>query len=150
MSGFLDPGGICVSHGTAIPLYLENCVFYGAPVPAQLRLGYDPNYPLNCVVINLVTDNPTPFFNVGPHLNLTVWGAYVLNGSGLLDASAPIATYSQYVANPLVLGKSLKMGGPLQPAHLADSAAPNDSEYFSTTQNKMVYKDSSGTVNPYY
>jgi hypothetical protein len=33
---------------------------------------------------------------------------------------------------------------------LADSAAANDSLYYSTTQNKITYKDSGGTANPLY
>jgi hypothetical protein len=50
--------------------------------------------------------------------------------------------------NPL--SSLAKADGSFGPAHLSDSAASNDSVYYSTTQNKLVYKDSSGTVNPLY
>jgi hypothetical protein len=38
----------------------------------------------------------------------------------------------------------------VNPVHAADSSAANDTIYFSTTQNKLCYKDSSGTVNTLY
>jgi hypothetical protein len=40
--------------------------------------------------------------------------------------------------------------GSFRPAALADSAAPANALYYSTTQSKLVYKDSSGTVNILY
>jgi hypothetical protein len=39
---------------------------------------------------------------------------------------------------------------PLRIDHYTDSAAPNDSIYYSTTASKLVYKDPGGTVNPLY
>jgi hypothetical protein len=44
----------------------------------------------------------------------------------------------------------VKSDGSLKPASLADASATNDSIYYSTTQNKLVYKDSSGVVNNLY
>lgn len=40
--------------------------------------------------------------------------------------------------------------GAFKPASLADSAAPSNAIYYSTTQNKLVYKDSGGAVNNLY
>lgn len=40
--------------------------------------------------------------------------------------------------------------GAIQPATLTDSAAPNNSIYYSSTQSKLAYKDSGGTVNVLY
>jgi len=40
--------------------------------------------------------------------------------------------------------------GSVKPASIADASAPNDSIYYSTTQSKLVYKDSGGTVNNLY
>jgi hypothetical protein len=39
---------------------------------------------------------------------------------------------------------------PFLPASIADSSAPNNSVYYSTTQSKLAYKDSGGTVNTLY
>lgn len=39
---------------------------------------------------------------------------------------------------------------PLRPAHVADTVAVNDTIYFSTTQDKLVYKNSTGYVNALY
>lgn len=40
--------------------------------------------------------------------------------------------------------------GTIRPVHMADVSAPNDSIYYSTTSNKLCYKDSGGTVNALY
>ena len=45
---------------------------------------------------------------------------------------------------------SVKADGSYQPASLADSSATNNSLYYSSTQSKLVYKNSSGTVNLLY
>jgi hypothetical protein len=45
---------------------------------------------------------------------------------------------------------AVKADGSHKPAHLADTAATNDSIYYSTTAGKLVYKDSTGTVNNLY
>jgi hypothetical protein len=39
---------------------------------------------------------------------------------------------------------------PARPASLADSAAPNNALYYSTTQSKLSYKDGGGTVHVLY
>lgn len=41
-------------------------------------------------------------------------------------------------------------GGGVRFASMADSAAPNDSTYYSTTGSKLSYKDSGGTVHALY
>jgi len=40
--------------------------------------------------------------------------------------------------------------GYFRPVSSADASAPNNSIYYSTTQSKLVYKDSGGTVNTLY
>jgi hypothetical protein len=40
--------------------------------------------------------------------------------------------------------------GCINPASMADSAAANNSIYYSTTASKLVYKDAGGTVNNLY
>jgi hypothetical protein len=49
----------------------------------------------------------------------------------------------------LTLGK-LTANGAITPATLTDAAAPNSAVYYSSTQSKLVYKDSGGTVNVLY
>lgn len=63
-------------------------------------------------------------------------------------------------SNTTVLGNSsttatyifgnLIPSGAVAPASLADSAAPNNAIYFSTTAGKLVYKDAGGSVNNLY
>ena len=45
---------------------------------------------------------------------------------------------------------AVRANGSLMPASLADADAANNSVYFSTTANKLVYKDGSGVVNALY
>lgn len=52
-------------------------------------------------------------------------------------------------------GSSIPQGsiyaqGSVKVGHMADSAAANDTTYFSTTSNTLVYKDSGGTVHTLY
>jgi len=45
---------------------------------------------------------------------------------------------------------SINANGSITPATLADSAAANNTIYYSSTAGKLVYKDSAGTVNNLY
>lgn len=45
---------------------------------------------------------------------------------------------------------SVKPNGAISPATLADSSADNNTIYYSSTQSKLVYKDSGGTVHDLY
>lgn len=45
---------------------------------------------------------------------------------------------------------NIRADGTIQPISMADASAANDSIYYSTTQSKLVYKDSGGTVNNLY
>jgi hypothetical protein len=45
---------------------------------------------------------------------------------------------------------AFRAGGGWQPASMSDASAPNNTVYFSTTASKLVYKDSTGTVNNLY
>ena len=45
---------------------------------------------------------------------------------------------------------SFSREGAFKPAHLADTAAPNGSLYYSSTAGKLVFKDPSGVVNNLY
>lgn len=49
----------------------------------------------------------------------------------------------------LVVRKITLTGG-LVPASMADASAENGTIYFSTTANKLVYKDAGGVVNNLY
>lgn len=63
--------------------------------------------------------------------------------SGALGGS----NLTQFVLN---VDGSTSLGGPLQPAVMADSGAPTNSIYYSTNASKLVYKDGSGAVNNLY
>jgi hypothetical protein len=48
-----------------------------------------------------------------------------------------------------VLG-AIKADGSILPASLTNAAATNNSIFYSTTNSKLAYKDSGGTVNNLY
>ena len=54
---------------------------------------------------------------------------------------------SQTVADDIM---TIDAKGGINPASMADSSANNNSIYYSTDAGKLVYKDSSGTVNNLY
>jgi hypothetical protein len=45
---------------------------------------------------------------------------------------------------------TFRVNGAWKPAHLTNAAAANDTVYYSTTNNRLVYKNSAGTVNNLY
>ena len=47
-------------------------------------------------------------------------------------------------------GLEIDKDGYIKPISSADSAAPNNSIYYSTDSSKLVYKDSGGSVNDLY
>jgi len=46
--------------------------------------------------------------------------------------------------------RQIRTDGSFKPPSLADAEAQNNSIYYSTTQSKLVYKDSGGIVNDLY
>lgn len=85
----------------------------------------------------------------------------VLAGEGI-TGSAPNTAYTDYM-NVRSLGTGaaianigidaegfLVTGTALRPADLSDAGAPNNLIYYSTTQGKLVYKNSSGTIYALY
>ena len=63
-----------------------------------------------------------------PHYTIDTKKLYIFDGTAMVEVGASA----------------------FNPPSMADSAAANNSVYFSTTANKLVYKDSSGTVNNLY
>lgn len=69
-----------------------------------------------------------------PLINLKSWGTV-----DLIQAAMPSTNQTIMDAN-----------GAMHPPHIADSVAQADSTYFSTTQGKLCFKDSSGVIHPLY
>jgi len=81
-------------------------------------------------------------------------GAFATSGSngkvivrGLASNTANLQEWQNNAGSVL---SAVKSDGSIQPASMADSAATNNSIYYSTTASKLVYKDSAGTVNNLY
>lgn len=68
-----------------------------------------------------------------------------------LKAAASHSGYVQdWVDSSDTVMAGVRKNGAFKPASMADSAAENDSVYYSTDASKLVYKDSGGTVNALY
>jgi hypothetical protein len=81
-------------------------------------------------------------------------GAFATSGSngkvivrGLASNTANLQEWQNNAGSVL---SAVKSDGSIQPASMADSAATNNSIYYSTTASKLVYKDAAGTVNNLY
>lgn len=81
----------------------------------------------------------------GPYTNnvICIGSQSAANGNNTATIGN-ISTTDCHIHGNIVPTKAFK------PASLADSAAPNNAIYYSTTASKLVYKDSGGTVNPLY
>jgi hypothetical protein len=61
----------------------------------------------------------------------------------------PVEDYFKTFADQAT-GMSVDGGGFVKPRNAADASAPNNSIYYSSTQSKLVYKDSGSTVHDLY
>ena len=68
---------------------------------------------------------------------------------GPVIPTLPVEDYFKLRANKAA-GMEIRGDGTISPASMADASAENESLYYSTTQSKLVYKDSGGTVNDLY
>ncbi len=59
----------------------------------------------------------------------------------------PVEDYFKTFTSSSTTDFEIRGDGTLRPVEMADAAAPNNSLYFSTTQNKLVYKDNGGVVH---
>lgn len=107
----------------------------------------------------------TPEFLLSQNGNLCLHGGWTNRDShklGVYNTSVNnptllIQNVASQTAHSLVINNSsasaltfFRANGTFKPVSLANTAAENDSIYFSTDANKLVYKDSSGTVNNLY
>jgi hypothetical protein len=71
-------------------------------------------------------------------------------GSIIRGAASQTANLQEWQDSAGSVLSAILPNGAIQPATLADSAAANNTIYYSSTQSKLVYKNSAGTVNVLY
>jgi len=64
--------------------------------------------------------------------------------------SPPVEDYFETITSSSLTDFEIRGDGTVKPVEMADAAAPNNSFYFSTTQNKLVYKDNGGVIHNLY
>ena len=62
----------------------------------------------------------------------------------------PVEDYFKTYTSSSLSDFQIRGDGTIRPVEMADASAPNNSLYYSTTQSKLVYKDSGGVVNDLY
>lgn len=67
-----------------------------------------------------------------------------------LDSSQNVTMNNNLDVDSLDVTNDMTVGGGITPGSMTDAAAANNTIYYSTTQSKLVYKDSGGTVNNLY
>jgi len=88
------------------------------------------------------------YFAVTPGNSGTIANAYgFYAGDHSVSVPGGINIYSAGADSINVFQGSLQMGGVVQPGLLADTAAPDNSLYYSTTQTAISYKDNAGGVH---
>lgn len=170
-------GGVrCVAIGAGALKYFESGQDSIAIGQAALRDAESPQ--LTTAIGNGALAN-VGVFSSGGHLcnnNVAIGDSCAIDSlslvnSVLIGSSVDVLTYTQNVicigANAVANGNNTATIGnssttdchihgnivptkAFKPASLADSVAPNNAIYYSTTASKLVYKDSGGTVNNLY
>ena len=79
-------------------------------------------------------------------LSNNVFLTVLKSGNVGIGTSSPVSLFSVGANSEF----QVRSNGSIKPASMTDAAAANDSIYYSTTQNKLCYKDSSGVSNPLY
>lgn len=109
-----------------------------------------------------ITNAVTMEISTGPiaGTNLTITKSIVLRvttgtetthvGLVVQGASGQTGNLQEWQDSSGTVLSAVKSNGAIQPATLTDAAAPNNSIYYSSTQSKLVYKNSAGTVNLLY
>ena len=88
--------------------------------------------PFNIYGITIPTADGEIVLNAGANMTILPQGNFV--------------TFSaQFPVNAVINSQT-----PWQPPILADTKAPNNSVYYSSTSSKLVYKDASGTTHALY
>ncbi len=59
----------------------------------------------------------------------------------------PVEDYFKTYTSSSLTDLEIRGDGTIRPVEMADAAAPNNSLYYSTTQNNIVYKDNGGVVH---
>lgn len=79
-------------------------------------------------------------------LSNNVFLTVLKSGNVGIGTSSPVSLFSVGANSEF----QVRSNGSIKPASMTDASAANDSIYYSTTQNKLCYKDSSGVSNPLY
>jgi len=133
-------------------------------VSANVAIGFSAGFKLNSGISNIfigsasggnLIDNHShsdsifigrsagPQNRIGDNNCIVIGAGAVGNGPNTATIGGPLQTDCYLIGNVIPTGA-------FKPASIADASAPTNAIYYSTTANKLVYKDSTGTVNNLY
>lgn len=117
----------------------------------QASAAWPDQFSYGTTALFLADNQRAGFGTITPGAKIHVFGVS-LSEIGLIvqGAAGQTADLTQWQNSSSTVLSKVKADGSMQPASMADSAATNDSIYYSTTASKLVYKDAGGTVNALY
>ena len=117
---------------------------------------YPPNDELKKVFVpicrTIVHPNTNTFKTFDTGLYLKDIRGKITSGGGAAASTdvSGLVPYTGAVADLTYGGATLRLDGSFAPASMSNASAVNNSIYFSTDNNKLVFKDSVGVVNELY
>lgn len=148
-------GGTVVCHfDPAIGLLLGNTYTIGSTGVLFVQTGQGCQTQVKTLYVQITdTSGNNPGVNLYPSSSPQC--VYVSPGAtsiGVIVIAAPLQSgdLQQWQNSDTSVASQIDAKGAWHPPALADSAAQNGSVYYSTTANKLVYKDSGGIVNNLY
>jgi hypothetical protein len=116
------------------------------PANAELKKIFVPI----CRTIVYPTGNTFSTFDTGLYLRDIRGKITSGGGAAVAPDTSYLVPYTGATTNLSYGGATLRLDGSFAPASIADVSAMNNSIYFSTDSNKLVYRDSTGVVHDLY
>ena len=126
--------------------------WYDAPA-VEFDLGQaECGLKLKTGVTSVPTDPPPGLYVTGGggRKPFDVWGNLLIKPRNAPGYGVEVWTGATPAQRVKIDESAATFAVPIAPASLADTDAPNNSIYYSTTQGKLVYKDAKGVVNGMY
>jgi hypothetical protein len=132
-------------------MYGSNSIAIGHNAKAYdngVAIGYNASAAANKVEIGNTSIVENRFHNnVKIDLDTNTSAGLTING---INSGTQTGNYLEVLNSAAALLTGIRSNGSFKPAHMTNTAAGSDSIFYSTTGNKLAYKDTAGVVNYLY